>query len=412
MKKLLLGTFLAVIFTLFACKKNDNLIVQELPNSISDELAAAFLVQLQTADFQKQLPNYLVTMGLSQPTIDIHKATLGRVVFYDKNLSKDGTISCASCHKQSSAFADNVAFSQGIEGQMTSRNSMSLSNVASFASHYTTIDGRRPALLWDGRATEVVNQAPLAFENPHEMGLSMQEVLQKARDQEYYPYFMTKAFGDREVTESRLLEGLQEFVRSMGSAESKLDKALERVNGDLLGTTTELKVITVARYYYGPIDTIGTDTIILPLLNFAETELRGRNLFAQNCTKCHTPIRTLQQEFMACNGLEMNYLDKGLGGVTERTEDNGVFKSSSLRNISLTAPYMHDGRFKTLEEVMDFYSTGIQGHANLHPLLRDDNGQALKMNFSPQDKKDLIAFLKTMTSYDVLSDTRFANPFN
>ncbi len=419
MKKLLLLILLA---SQFACQKNDEFLTKDLPNPGGDAEKAAFHLELQPFDYQVELPNYLVTMGLENPAIDNQKARLGRVVFYDKNLSKDGKISCASCHKQHLGFADNVAFSDGIDGHKTSRNSMTLTNVSNFAAHYSSLNGKKPALLWDGRATEVVNQAPLAFANPHEMGLTMDKVVEIAKRMEYYPHLMTQAYGDRNVTEARLLEGLQEFVRAMGSANSKLDRALEKVNGDLFGTFNATVPITAQRdtiikCYYGSLNTtvtvvVGTDTIVSPLLNFSPSELRGRTLFAENCTNCHSPIRTLQEEFMACNGLEMNYSDQGLGGVTGNPADFGVFKSPSLRNIALTAPYMHDGRFKTLSEVVDFYSTGIQPHPNLHPLLRDANGQALHLDFSAQDKKDLIAFLNTMTSNDVLSDKRFSNPFH
>lgn len=419
MKKLLL---LMLLVSQFACQKNDDFLTKNLPNNGDEEIRAALHLNMKQYDFQAKLPNYLVTMGLENPDIDNQKAHLGRVIFYDKNLSKDGKVSCGSCHKQSLAFADDEAFSSGIEGRKTSRNSMALTNVSNFAAHYTTLNGKKPALLWDGRANDVVNQAPLAFANPHEMGLTMSQVVEKARAMEYYPYFMTQAFGDPNVTEARLLEGLQEFVRALGSANSKLDLALEKVNGDLFGkynTTVPITVLrdTIIQHYYGTITTtltvvVGADTIVNPLLNFSESELRGRTLFAFNCTKCHSPIRSLQEEFMACNGLEMNYSDKGLGDVTGKPADVGIFKSPSLRNIALTAPYMHDGRFNTLGEVIDFYNTGIQPHPNLHPLLRDANGQVLTMNFSVQDKKDLIAFLNTMTSSEVLSDKRFSNPFH
>jgi len=417
MKQLILIMLLGL---LASCNKSDNFLVHELPNLGDYELKAAIYVDIFNADFQNSLPNYLVTMGLSQHVIDRNKANLGRIVFYDESLSLDGKISCASCHKQNRAFADDVAFSKGVTGHLTARNSMSLGNVASFAAHYASINGVKPDLLWDGRAADIVNQAPMAFTNPHEMGLTMAEVIEKAKAREYYPYFMLQAYGDPAVTESRLLEGLQEFVHAMGSASSKLDKALDKVNGDLFGTSSISIPITAQRdsiisSYLGVItitDTVGTDTIIKSLLDFSESELRGRSLFSQNCTKCHSPIRSLQSEFLACNGLDMNYVDQGLGDISSRQGDKGVFKSPSLRNIAFTAPYMHDGRFKTLHEVLDFYSTGIQSHPNLHPLLRDSNGQALKMNFSDQDKLDLLAFLKTMNSYDVGTDSRFSNPFH
>jgi cytochrome c peroxidase len=422
MKNLLPISAFLLLLSLFACKKSENILVQELPNTIDEELAASLYLNTSLQDLQCRLPNYLVSMGLHQPAIDNAKANLGRVVFYDKNLSADGKISCASCHKQAFAFADNLPISHGVGNQLTFRNSLSLTNVANFGVHYSNIEGRQPALLWDGRASDIVEQAPLAFANPHEMGLSMSEVVEKAKNQPYYPYFMKTAFGDREITEARLLEGLQEFVRAMGYATSKLDKALDKVNGDMMATYTDYVPIyelreTIVSYYYGsPIMglgnvQVGQDTVVRELMNFTQSELRGRNLFAQNCTKCHTPIRTLQEEFMACNGLEMKYKDRGLGKITGRPEDDGVFKSPSLRNIALTAPYMHDGRFKTLYEVMDFYSTGMEASPNLHPLLRDENGQPKRMNFTQQQKLDLVAFLHTMTSHEVQNDKRFSNPF-
>ena len=421
MKKSLLGTAVILSLVAISCNKSDSLLVQRQKNLADNDYKFSSMMDTRVQNFQTKLPDYLVTMGLGQSNIDNEKASVGRVIFYDKSLSKDGKISCASCHIQNKAFADGWDFSPGVDGHVTSRNSMALTNVASFASHYTEIEGIAPALLWDGRADDIFGQAPLAFTNPHEMGLTLTELHKKAKIQSYYSYFIERIYGDSDVSQERFLECLQEFVRAMGGASSKLDRALDKVNGDLFGQYAETVPVYALRdsivdYYYGTItitvkDSVGIDTLLRPLLNFSESELRGRTLFAQNCTKCHSPIRPLQKEFFACNGLETNYSDPGLGGVTGLQSDMGVFKSPSLRNIAVTAPYMHDGRFRDLGEVLDFYSTGIQAHPNLHPLLLDEEGNPRRMNFSFQDKIDLIAFLRTMTSYDILHDARFSNPF-
>jgi cytochrome c peroxidase len=142
---------------------------------------------------------------------------------------------------------------------------------------------------------------------------------------------------------------------------------------------------------------------------FSSRENNGRDLFVANCSKCHSPIRAFQDVFEACNGLDLEYVDQGRGKLTGNASDNGVFKAPSLRNIAVTAPYMHDGRFKTLEEVIEFYSTGVKNHPNLHPQMLH-NGDP-NLHLSTQQKQDLIAFLKTLTDNKLATDYRFSNPF-
>jgi cytochrome c peroxidase len=199
-------------------------------------------------------------------------------------------------------------------------------------------------------------------------------------------------------------------VGAISCQNSKLDAALNKVNGDINGTSEEVRFTTVQHAYYGTLDTTGSDTVIVPLQNFTIQELRGRDIFAANCTKCHSPVRSFQEVFEACNGLDINYSDNGKGILTSKASDMGVFKSPSLRNITLSAPYMHDGRFATLEDVIDFYSDGIKPHPNLHPLLIQPNGST-KMDFTAEQKKDLLAFLKTMTASDIAYDIIFTDPF-
>lgn len=362
---------------------------------------ASQYVSLIPFDYSNKIPAYIRILGLGEDTdTDNNKVALGRVLFYDKNLSSDRTISCASCHKQELAFADNAVLSTGVNGQKTARNSMALANAIRFGAHHKPANSDAgPALLWDGRAGDVVRQAPMALTNPHEMNMTMSAVVDQVKSSPWYPYLFSNAYGDTQVTEARILECLQQFVDMLGTTESKFDKAMELVGGNL-----NLNVTVVMNTYEGTNDTV------VPLRDFSIGEIRGKNLFVQNCSKCHSPIRPLQEVFMACNGLDMAYTDNGLGKISNRPEDNGVFKSPSLRNIEFSAPYMHDGRFATLEQVVKFYSDEVKLHPNLHPLLKNADGSA-GFHFSVQEQKDLVAFMKTLTDKSVLNDVRYSNPF-
>jgi cytochrome c peroxidase len=402
---------LAIIFLAVACGKNADLVTRDEPNETEELLAAeAALKGLPLeGNYQRNIPDYLKILGMQQHATNNLKAGLGRVLFYDKNLSADRTVSCASCHKQNKAFSDDVAFSIGIQGRQTTRNSMPLSNVAHFSSHYSPINGHTPLLFWDERTNSVETQARQTFANPDEMGIEMHEVVSRIKEQNYYPYLWKQVYGDFNVTEDQVLECIAEFVGAIGSHNSKLDRALVQVSGNInFSSTTTDTIITFAYYGQQPTDTtITTTTIGLP--GFSASENRGRDIFVANCSKCHSPIRPFQEVFAAWNGLEEEYPDQGLGALTGNPADNGVFKSPSLRNIILTAPYMHDGRFKTLHEVVNFYSDGVKNHPNLHPLMLH-NGDP-NLHLSTQEKHDLLAFLNTLTDLDIASDANFSNPF-
>lgn len=395
----------ALALLAISCRKNPELFIQDTPNT------AAELMAMQTTlmgmpfkdDYKRTLPNYLRVLGMTEYPVDNMKAGLGKVLFYDKNLSKDRAISCASCHKAAKAFSDDVAFSTGVEGSKTSRNSLALANVASFSAHYSIIEGKAPLLFWDERSPDVAAQSRQTFANPLEMGMEMPNVVSRIKELAYYPYLWKKVYGDFEPTEEQVLECLQEFVGAMGSHNTQLDLAMEKVQGDLT-QSAQNQTLLLSQAYYGPVD---TTIVIDPVLGLSGD--RGRVIFVNNCSKCHSPIRPFQEVFAACNGLDMNYQDKGLAAITGRAADEGVFKSPSLRNIALTAPYMHDGRFKTLKEVVDFYSDQVQPHPNLHPLMKH-NGD-LNLHLSDQQKQDLIAFLHTLTDASIGSDPRFSNPF-
>jgi cytochrome c peroxidase len=399
-KAILLFAFLIL---LGSCTKKETFQVRQ-DNSNEIEELAAFSNYLELPpnpfNYSIKMPVYLKAVGMEDKTISDVKATLGRVLFYDKNLSKDRQIACSSCHKQEKAFSDDVAFSKGTEGRFTLRNSLALGNSASFASHYSKINGSSPFLFWDDRAETVAQQSAQTLANPREMGLSMEEVIARIKEQPYYPYIWKQIYGNFDVTGNQVLECLQEFVGSIGGTNSLFDHALEITGGQLSATDTIVHTV-----YYGNGDT----TILTGLPGFSQDQFRGLKIFVDNCSKCHSPIRPFQEVFEACNGLDLNYLDLGVGAISLEQKDNGVFKSPPLRNIALTAPYMHDGRFKTLEEVINFYSENVQNHANLSPVMVK-NGSVNK-HFTPTQKAQLLAFLGTLTDYSLIQETRFSNPF-
>ncbi len=402
MRKILLFFALALLVAA-SCRKTES-------NVLNDDDALLYLLQtervLDTRPFgyKTELPAYLRAVGMENPQIDDDKVALGRALFYDKQLSRDGSVSCASCHRQNRAFSDNVAFSPGIDGQPGHRNAMPLANVSNFASHYSSIAGKHPLLLWDERATTVEEQARIAITNPMEMGMDMPGLVRRLNALDYYPYLVKRAFGDLQFTETRILEGLAAFVGAMGGLDSKFDKSMIQTSGQMTGS---LDTIVTAVYYGSSNDT----TVVFSLPFFSVSEFQGLRLFVDNCSKCHSPIRPLQEVFVACNGLDMDYADAGLGALTGRSTDAGVFKSPSLRNIALTAPYMHDGRFKTLPEVVEFYSTGVNDHPNLHPDMPRAADGSPRPNWTAQEKANLVAFLNTLTDATITTDPRFSSPF-
>jgi len=411
MKKLFY--LLSFVLLLSACSKNADFLVKEAPNTAAELIAAETALKGAPLDnnYNRKLPEYLNVLGMMVAQADNQKAGLGRVLFYDKNLSKDRSVSCASCHKQSKAFSDDVAFSLGIEGKRTARNSLPLANVASFSAHYSIIDGKMPLLLWDERSPDVSSQSRQTFANPLEMGMEMADVVNRVKEKDYYPYLWRKLYGNFEPTEEQVLECLQEFVGAMGSHDTPLDRSLEQAMDLFAVPSSEHHDTVITHIYYSGNDTTITtiNTVIVGLPGLSSSENRGRDIFVNNCTKCHSPIRPFQEVFAACNGLDMEYTDKGLAELTGNSADVGVFKSPSLRNIALTGPYMHNGRFNTLKEVVDFYSDQVKPHPNLHPRMMHDGDQNLHLTAT--QKQDLIAFLHTLTDTELAFDPRFSNPF-
>lgn len=309
-------------------------------------------------------------------------ATLGRVLFYDKNLSLNRSIACASCHVQNLGFSDSAVLSKGFAGGLTRRHSMTLINARFY---------QRGFFFWDERANSLEAQVLMPFQDATEMGLTLTSLVQRVREQAYYKPLFTNAFGDTALTSNRISLALAQFVRSIVSYSSKYD--VGRAAAPNPGANFS---------------------------NFTAEENLGKTLFLTTipngggaCFGCHTT-----EAFVSANpGPQNNGLDaisssdRGAGEIFANPIFVGRFKTTSLRNIELTAPYMHDGRFRTLEQVVEHYNSGIKNHPTLSPALTDASNNPVRLNFTAAQKAALVAFLKTLTDVSVSSNVKWSNPF-
>ncbi len=301
---------------------------------------------------------------------------LGRMLFYDKKLSKDNSISCSSCHQQSLAFTDGKDFSNGVKGAKTRRSSMSLANLL-----------WKFKFFWDGRATSLEEQALMPIQDSLEMHLPLEEAVKKLQATGQYPKLFNTVFGSDQITAQNVAKALAQFERTLISSNSKYDKYLR---GELELTLEEKT---------------GMDL-------FMTHPLPENNLRGGNCGDCHGSFK-ISLHGIHNNGLDIDPTDKGRELITKKETDRGKFRAPSLRNIALTAPYMHDGRFQTLEQVLDHYIDGIQPSATLDPLIVEATNQVggKKLLITPIEKKAIIAFLHTLTDSSFISDKRFSDPF-
>jgi cytochrome c peroxidase len=301
-------------------------------------------------------------------------ATLGRVLFYDKRLSSTNMLSCSSCHVQSHGFASPERFNSGALGVPLKRNAMALANVR-YQLHESWFSDMRVHALRD--------LVLMPIENSEELGNSLELLEAKLAATDFYPALFEDAFGTPQVTRERISRALAQFMQALISYRAKVDRALNPMTND-------------------PWD---------PLSALNPQELRGFEIFSTNCSLCHE-VHAQTNVWQANNGLDVVPADPGVQNEALRRDGStGVFKAASLRNIALTAPYMHDGRFNTLREVIDHYDHGIKDSPNLDVILRDFNFQPRRMNFTEADKDALEAFLRTFTDDEFLNDPKFSDPF-
>lgn len=306
------------------------------------------------------------------PTIE--GAELGRYLFYDPILSLDNSISCSSCHRQEAAFSDSPKrFSQGINDEFLTRNTMPLFNLAWY-----------PALFWDGKAISIEQQVFHPVRTHNEMNLDWETAVQRINESDFYRQKFQIAFKNQEIDSILIAKAIAQFERTLISSNSKYDRVLR---GEAF---------------------------------FSEDEYEGFMLINDqtkgDCLHCHTTdadaLGTTTK--FSNNGLipafkAEDYADKGKADVTGQANHLGQFRIPSFRNVAVTSPYMHDGSLKTLEEVLDFYSEGVNNSYNVDSKM----GFAHKggAGFTKIEKERIIAFLKTMTDSTFLSNPAFGNPF-
>ena len=310
--------------------------------------------------------------------VDDRVATLGRVLFYDLRLSTNDRASCASCHQQAFGFTDPMRFSNGISGAATTdAHAMRLANLRYWQPGST---------FWDRRVASVEAQASHPLHSLVEMGWGgaagdIDDLIRKMTAIAYYPDLFAWAYDSPPITEPRIQQALAQFIRAMVSSSSKWDTGYARV--------------------FSP--RAANRALDVDLPNFTPAENRGRHLFMADvadggagCSACHLPPSFALAANSRSNGLDMG--------------ETRLFKAPSLRNVGLTGPYMHDGRFATLAEVVDHYDRGIQDGPALDPRLRQD-GRAQRLGLSPDDRAALVAFLMTLTDTAFVADARFSDPF-
>jgi cytochrome c peroxidase len=290
-------------------------------------------------------------------------ATLGRVLFYDVLLSADNRVACASCHRQAFGFGDTTRFSRVFRGRHLARRTMALGNARFNPS------GK---FFWDERAATLESQVLQPIEDALEMAMPLDALEHKLAVTPYYPGLFAGAFGSPDVTRDRIAMALAQFVRSLVSAGSRFDAVFATGGAP---DTSQLHAV----------------------------EREGLRLFrTAGCVNCHRTIAHVADQ--ANNiGLDSRPADSGAG--------QGRFKPPSLRNIAVRPPYMHDGRFQTLRQVVEFYDHGVQADPLLDPRLRAADGFPRRLHLAPSEIDALIAFLEALTDSAFLTSDQFSDPF-
>jgi cytochrome c peroxidase len=339
------------IFAVYSCKVDPSI---EAPYKLSEVVPAGW---------PKPVYSFSIATASNKQanTLTEEKFQLGRALFYEPMLSKDNTISCETCHQLTSAFANtDHRVSHGIRDLEGERNSPALFNL-----------NWHPYFMHDGGINHIEVQPLGPISNPIEMDETINNVLAKLRLTTKYKTLFKNAFGSEEISSERFLLAFAQFLGTLYSYNSKFDRYKRNERN----------------------------------VTLKEDELRGYTLFKQQCNSCHTEPLFTDFKFRN-NGLLVDavYQDSGRAHITRLETDMYKFKTPSLRNVEKTEPYMHDGRYSTLEECLNHYTSKIENFKNLDPLLTN------KLPLNDKDKTDIIAFLRTLTDYTFLTEERFGPP--
>ena len=350
MKKSLL--FLAISWFLVSCSTKEEEIYTPVPYQL--EIPKLFKDKL----IDPVIP--------SNNPLTFEGVELGKKLFFDKILSKNKTKSCSNCHNPESSFTNNLQFSEGVNGDFGFRNSMPLINLAWNYDEF---------FAWDGKELTLEKQALEPITNPLEMDGNWDVIIERLNNHNTYPELFQNAFGIKTIDSSHVAKALAQFERTIISGNSKFDKYI-----------------------------LGEETL-------TPEEQNGFNVFMDeergDCFHCHgsnnNPLWTDNQ--FHNNGLDTSFSDLGLGAITGDPSDYGKFKTPSIRNLVFTSPYMHDGRFATIEEVINHYSEGLQPSATIDPLMKKVANGGVRL--STKDKDDLKSFLLTLTDYEMLNNPNY-----
>jgi len=325
---------------------------EEVEKNAPEYYVPVYSSSLQQGDFPQPERNYLSKEGVE----------LGKTLFFDPALSANGKVSCAGCHLPEKAFSDGLALTNiGVSGSALHRNSPALFNLAWH-------DG----LFWEGGANDLESMVFGPLTHPDEMAADLTEVLQYLNSHETYPRLFQKTFSSDSITSSTIARSLAQFMRTLISDDSKYDQWKREE------------------------------------IELNSEELKGYSVYQEHCSSCHKEGLFTDLSYHN-NGLDSSYPDppeleglyQGRYRITYKEEDMGAYKTASLKNLSFTAPYMHDGRFANLDEVLDHYETGIKTNETLAPQL--EKGIVL----SATERTELLAFLNSLNDYNFITNTAY-----
>ena len=328
--------------------------------------------------YELEIPSHFPAMIIPEDNpMTVEGVELGRKLFYEKKLSGDNTMSCGACHSPQTSFSDANQFSIGIDGIQGTRNSMALINL-----------GWNTSFFWDGRAQTLEEQIILPVRDPIEMHETWPNAIKELEADVTYKNMFFKAFGEEGIDSVKASKAIAQFLRTMISGKSKYDVMYKYEYGYSLSAEEQQIYQTIT-----PSEWAGYDLF--------------KSLDGADCFHCHNgPLMQVMK--FSNNGLDATFTDLGHGAVTGNVNDNGKFKVPTLRNIALSAPYMHDGRFSTLSEVVDHYSFGIQQSPTLDPLIEFAFQGGVQL--APSEKDLLLQFLNTMTDESFINNPDFQAP--
>jgi len=328
--------------------------------------------------YELEIPSHFPSMIIPENNpMTKEGVSLGRMLFYEERLSGDNSMSCATCHAPENSFTDPNQFSTGIDGIAGTRNSMALINL-----------GWQKFFFWDGRAKSLEEQILGPVPNPIEMHQQWKDAVSKLQQDVEYRNMFYKAFGEEGIDSIKVSKAIAQFIRTMISGSSMFDVMYKFENSLPLNSVDQSILSSIS-----PEDWAGYDLF--------------KSLNGADCLHCHSGILMHINKF-SNNGLDATFTDLGRGAITGSSNDMGRFKIPTLRNIALTAPYMHDGRFGTLDEVIEHYSSEVVSSPTIDPLMEHLSSGGVQLD--SQEKYLLKKFLMTLTDYSFINNPEFQDP--